>query len=146
MEQAEKKVYEIGFMARNEKGVAEVVEHVKKHGGEVVLEGAVEEMALSYPIKKQSQAHFGYLHFSADPAEIKPLNDELERVTDVLRFLIITPPFEKQKPRTMPPDRVRPGQSPRPQQMPIAEKKPVAPLPLSNEALEKKIEEILQQS
>jgi len=150
MEQAEKRSYEIGFMARDEAGVAVLVNALKSHGGEIVLEGPVEQVPLAYKIKKQAQAHFGYLHFTMDPAQTAVLSDVLERAEGVLRFLITTPPFIKQKPRPMmPPDAAWSSSSPRRAAEAAAqpEKKPAAPqLPLSNEALEKKIEEILQQS
>lgn len=138
----DKKAYEIGFMARDEKGASEIVERVKAHGGEILLEGPVEQVSLAYKIKKQAQAHFGYLHFAMEPANVKVFSDELQRVPNVLRFLVVTPPFEKQKPRQMPVEREYAASRPR-----AEERKTVAaPLPLSNEALEKKIEEILQQS
>jgi hypothetical protein len=63
---------------------------------------------------------------------------ELERESGIIRSLVITPPPEKPKPRMNPKERMmRKGED-----APIP---PVSAEPLSNEALEKKIEEILQQ-
>ncbi len=146
----EKKTYELAFMARDEKGIGDLTSRIKDAGGEVVLEGPVEQMQLAYPIKKQTQGHFGYLHVKLDADKVNPLMEGLEHAQGILRALIITPVVGKQKPRQMPMgDKARsttPGTSARPM---AAEKKPAAPAapaPLSNEALEKKIEEILQQS
>jgi ribosomal protein S6 len=161
MEQAEKRSYEIGFMARDEKGVAAVLERVKAHGGEITLEGPVEEMALAYPIKKQTQARFGFIHATMVPAEIPVLNQELERTDSVLRFLIMTPPFIKPAPRQIPEGRMRDGSasvsgassassapmsSGTTRREESAPRTASAPAPLSNEALEKKIEEILKEA
>ena len=173
MEQVEKRSYEIGFMARDEKGLAAVLDRVKAHGGEITLEGPVDEVALAYEIKKQKQARFGYLHASLDPSEIAVLNQELERAESILRFLIMTPPFIKPAPRQMPDGRSAhaggsaASSSPAPFSSvggisrragdarysgsgdvatPTTGRQPLPPAPLSNEALEKKIEEILKEA
>ncbi|MFH1246620.1 MAG: 30S ribosomal protein S6 [Candidatus Liptonbacteria bacterium] len=146
MEQAEKRSYEIGFVTRDAEAISALLESLKRYGAEITLEGPIEQIPLAYKIKKQTQAQFGYVHFLMDPAQIAVVNDELERAEGVLRFLIITPPFMKQKSRMMPQDMNRPAVPHRAAAETLAEKKPAPVSPLSNEALEKKIEEILQQS
>lgn len=142
METNEKKTYEIGFIAKDEKGIHELMDRLKAHGAEILLEGPVEHISLAYEIKKEKEANLGFLHFSAEAASIKPLSDELKRSESILRFLITTPPYIKPKPRQMPPDRAKSSQK----QTPVATDRVAAPEHLSNEALEKKIEEILQES
>lgn len=145
----EKKTYELAFMARDEKGIGELTSRIKEAGGEIVLEGTVEQMQLAYPIKKQTQAHFGYVHVKLDADKVNPLMEGLEHAQGILRSLIIYPIVGKQKPRQMPMGDKSYSTTPTASARPAAEKKPVAPTapaPLSNEALEKKIEEILQQS
>ena len=143
MEHKDTKNYEIGFLTKELTGASEVMKFITRHGGEMIFEGPVERIALSYPIKKQSEAHFGYLHFSMAPLDIKKFDEELGRHQEVLRFLIVTPPIEKQKPRPMMKEKGREGRPPR--EAMRMDSKPAAVLPLSNEALEKKIEEILQE-
>lgn len=135
-----KKDYEISFLCREEKGPEEVLRLVKRSGGEVATEGPVERIALAYKIEKESSAYFGFFHFSFSPSDMKALEHDLTTSPAVLRYLIITPPFVKAKSKGT--GKPRP-QAPTSDFAP--EKKQVPTLPLSNEALEKKIEEILQQ-
>lgn len=138
-DQIEKKEYEISFLAKDEMGPQEVVKLIKRFEGEITSEGSVEKIALAYPIKHEKAAYFGWLHMAMEPANITPLEHELEVHPGVLRTLIITPPFVKAKPRQS----MKPGAKPSPE--PKTDKKKTATLPLTNEALEKKIEEILHE-
>lgn len=137
MDQKDKKEYEVGFLVREESKAREVVDAVKAAGGEVTLEGPVNRIRLAYQIDKQTEALFGFTQFMMDPAAAKALEKALTMNPDVLRFLILTPPPLKEKPR-------KPREAmPRPASKPYPSRAPEAPT-LSNEALEKKIEEILQ--
>lgn len=139
-----KKAYEIAFLSPLEAGHEEVVKLLVREGGEIVKEGPIEKIALAYPIEKHVSAYFGYLHFMMEPLNAKNLEHDLTTNNSILRYLIITPPFEPQKPRSM--GRPRGAKVQSQESAPTAEKKsPASSLPLSNEALEKKIEEILQQ-
>jgi hypothetical protein len=97
------------------------------------------KIALAYPIKKQTSGFFGYFHFAFSPEEIKHLEHEMETSVAVLRHLIITPPFKKMEARPRPETSHTPSAR---VQIPRAAEgtKPEA---LTNEDLEKKIEEIL---
>ncbi len=102
---------------------------LKDMGLEIISEGGVTEMRLAYPIKKETRANFGYLHFGAEPRAANSLRDSLQLNTNVLRFLIVTPPFIKiQSRREEGNYRVRP----------VVETHPE----ISNDALEEKLEEI----
>ena len=133
----EQKEYEIGFLLRNDEALAGLLSAVKSHGAEITLEPSIRKIALAYDVEKESQAFFGFLHSKIMPSKISSINHDLETNLGVLRFLILTEPFTK-------------GRAPSPRKtsfaaptlkVPILEK---SSLPLSNEALEKKIEEILQ--
>lgn len=139
-----RKEYEISFLSKSEDVAAEAAQLVRLNGGEIMAEGPVEKIALAYPIDKEAAAYFGYLHFAAEPAALPPLQAALRTNPKIMRSLIITPPFLKPKIQSV-------G---RPKDRPIAggeigpvetKTRPPEPLPLSNEALEKKIEEILNQ-
>lgn len=129
----DKKEYELSFLSKTEEGPRQVLDIIKNQGGEISFESPVNKITLAYKIEKESAAFFGYIFFSALPRDIKPIDDSLKLKGDILRFLIITPPFAKNKPKAALAPRVRPSR-------PQAEK---PAQPLSNEALEKKIEEIL---
>ncbi len=136
----EKKDYEISFLLKSEERVDEILKALKHIGGEITLEGPIEKIVLAYKIKKETSASFGHFHFRALPADIKTLTQELKNNPEVLRTLVVTPPFVKSKRTTMRP--LPKAAAPAPEyKAPIA----VAPAPLSNEALEKKIEEILRE-
>jgi ribosomal protein S6 len=138
-----KKDYEIGFLSREEGGPDELRKFIIRSGGEILLEGPVERIALAYKIEKELSAYFGYFHFSMDPAAVKAMEIDLNTAPFVLRYLIITPPFVKTKPRGV--GRPKAKALPTPDSTPTERKPAVESLPLSNEALERKIEEILQQ-
>ncbi len=136
------KEYELAFLGQAEDVAQKANELVARLGGEVYLQSPVERIALEYKIKKNQSAYFGYFHLRMTPEQVEDLKRELNTFAPVARFLIVTPPFIKAKPRSL---RPRPA-SPAAGQAPSApERKPAEPLPLSNEALEKKIEEILNQ-
>lgn len=128
-----KKEYELSFLSRTEEGARQVLDVIKAQGADVSFESPVNKITLAYKIEKESTAFFGYFFFSVSPQEIKPIDEALKIKGDILRFLIITPPFAKNSPRAAMGQRNRP-------QRPAVEK---PAQPLSNEALEKKIEEIL---
>lgn len=141
METEGKKQYETAFLLKEESGVHDVVKSLKTRSAEIIFEGPVEKIDLAYKIKKESSAYFGYLHFEAAPEDVKSLNDDLRNKDSVLRFLIVTPPFVKSKARPSPRMILKTPAEPR-----IEKRRQPAPLPLlSNEALEKRIEEILQE-
>lgn len=142
-EPQDQKAYELSFLSKDEKGGSEVLELVKRLGGKIVLEGPFERISLAYPIKKEISAFFGFFHFRAAPDIVCVIDRDLRAHPSILRFLIVSFVYAKQKLRED--MRPRPRTS-MPVQLPVEriERKPAEPLPLSNEALEKKIEEILK--
>lgn len=128
----DKKEYELSFLSKTEEGAKEIVELVRSLGGEITFESSVNKIALAYKINKEAAAFFGWIFFTALPKDVKGIKDSLALKGDILRTLLITPPFVKGKPRPI-------GARPKPQK--TSPEKPAQPL--SNEALEKKIEEIL---
>jgi ribosomal protein S6 len=139
------KKYEIGFLARNENGGDDVNKTLTSHRCELIESGVLNRMRLAYPIKKETAGFFGYYHFLAEPSAIEKIKNELDLNFNVLRFLIITPPAEKQLPSAAKIEKRR-KQVVSKEIEPKAEiKKPMpAPSVLTNEALEKKLEEILK--
>jgi ribosomal protein S6 len=144
-EDIEKKEYEISVLLKAEGDLANVLTFIAQHGGEVTSEAKARNLALAYEIKKHKEAVFAYCNFRAYPDEAKTLEHDLNSRPDVLRFLIIAspPPAEKAVPAM---GAMRRGRRPTRPSGPVSDAvaKPQAPRPLSNEALEKKIEEILQ--
>ena len=143
-ENAIKQEYEIAYLSREEGALGGVVSLIKSHQGEPQSEGVVRRIALSYPIKKETQAFFGALRFMMEPDRAKALEHDLRTHAGVLRALVIRVKEKIEKPRS--PRAPHPGISatPRPQSPPPERKAPAPAAALSNEALEKKIEEMLR--
>lgn len=138
----DKKEYEISFMLTEEGVAAEVDAAIKAIGGEIITPSTVATIRLAYPIKKHENAYFGFIHFSVMPGEVSKLKDALSLNAKVLRSLIITPPV-----KAVPRDAVTGLRAPRQKTAPTAPKTEPAPVEspvLSNEGLEKKLEEILK--
>ena len=134
------KQYEISFLAKEEADVRHGLDLLRRHGAEITLEGSVERITLAYPITHEAGAHFGYAHFAMVAGDLPALTRDLRTSRAFIRFLVITPPFAKQAPRPSPRPRIREAVG-----VPAMPPERQTALPLSNEALEKKIEEILKE-
>lgn len=151
MDEKDKKEYELGVLVATEDALAPVLELVRQHNGEVAGEPRVKKVALAYEIKKHKEAIFAHFNFHAIPADAKDLENALNINAGVIRFLMIASPAPMMVgDRSMGMPMVggpaqRRTRVMRPAVVGTAgEIKPSAPKTLSNEALEKKIEEILQ--
>lgn len=135
-----KSLYEISFIQEGEnEGVPKKV--IEKHGGQIVEDKPLVRIRFAYPIKKQTQGFFGVMRFCIDPLKIGLIDADLKFEKEVLRAIIVQ--FsEKDKNEEAAlegqENRLRRGKFVR------TERKPGYEPALSNEALEKKIEEILQ--
>jgi len=138
-EKIDNKNYEISFIVKTEEGPAVVLRILKQHQFDIILEGPVRKINLAYKIKKETQALFGFFHVSGSPESLVAINHDLSINSEVLRFLFITPPFAKSKEQAP----MKPRAS-RPLAAKVEPEIKSSPAPLSNEALERKIEEILQ--
>jgi ribosomal protein S6 len=150
MDEKEKKEYELAVLITKEDDLAGVIALVRQHNGEISIEPRAKKITLAYEIKKHKEAVFTYLNFTALPTDAKNLEHDLNTQAEVIRSLIIASPAvsepidRSQIPANAGAKRrvrmtTRPGVG-----SAASDPKPAAPKPLSNEALEKKIEEILQ--
>ena len=113
-------------------------------GAEITFRVPPASIRLAYPLKKHETAYFGYIHFMALPSAVKSVKEALAHDAKVLRSLILTPAVKLmvREPRpdrseTVPKDKEKPVGA-------IAEQKPAPEKVMTNEALEKKLEEILK--
>jgi ribosomal protein S6 len=145
-EEKDKKEYELALILRTEDNLAPVLTLVGQHNGEGVSEPRAKRLMLAYEIKKQTEAVFAYFTFKAFGDDIKNLETDLNSQGDVLRFMVIASPAPAEHVSTLS-SSASAGPSERrarPSYSAPSESKPAPSRPLSNEALEKKIEEILQ--
>ena len=148
-EEKDKKEYELALLLKSEENLAGVLALVGIHNCEGVSEPRAKRLQLAYEIKKHTEAVFVYFTFKAFGDDIKNLEHDLNSKADVLRFMVIASPApaERTANSAMPPREERRTRSaPRsaPVSVPSETPKAAPSRPLSNEALEKKIEEILQ--
>lgn len=135
-----KKDYEIAYLAKDETGADLVRQALQREGGEVFGENPAERIALAYEIGKATSAYFGWFHFRLSPEALSALDHELKTKAGIIRFLVVTPPFLKGgKPK------FSAGSRPAAPAAGAESHRPAPAAPLSNEALEKKIEEILKE-
>ncbi|MBI5147608.1 MAG: 30S ribosomal protein S6 [Parcubacteria group bacterium] len=137
-----RKKYEISFLIRSESDDLTVKKIIEKNGGQDVKVVPAVKTRLAYPIKKENYAFFGVAYFSSSPETIEAISGDLRLQNAVLRFLIVTPPIVK-------------GEGERTERRPSLKSKTAVPSPatapampaagsLSNEELEKTLEEILK--
>lgn len=129
------KEYEISFLIREESHKEEILSNLQKIWAELIFVKEPEKINLAYPIKHVSQALFGYVDFRALPEKAKELEKNLKTSKNILRFMIIRDSFIK-KPSQ---DKKKIEEYKKPKQF-INQQENV----LTNEALEKKLEEMLQ--
>jgi ribosomal protein S6 len=155
-EEKDKKEYELALLLKTEENLAGVVAMVGSHNGEGLSEPRAKRLQLAYEIKKVNEGVFVYFTFKMYADDMKALEHELNSAADVLRFMVIASPAPAERPSAglMPQREERRSRnsssshsssSPAPAPVAEAPAPKVAPSrPLSNEALEKKIEEILK--
>ncbi len=139
----DKKEYELSYLAPTEEASIEVEKAIAAIGGEVATKGPLQNMRLAYPIKKHASAYFGFYYVKALPDAVVKLHDMLRVNKGILRHLIVTPPIKAvprgerfvRDARKAPPSAGVPK---------IEEVKPAQPQILSNEGLEKELQQILQ--
>lgn len=140
----DKKEYEIGFLVKNEADAQAIKQLLIQQGSEIINEGFPKEINLAYKIKKEAKAWFGFFRFQSEPAVALALKNDLRTFPNLLRFLILRLP-KKASPAQIPvPKKKKLAKLlPRLKEKSQTEGKPSL-LSLSNEEIEKKIEEILQ--
>lgn len=158
MDEKDKKEYELAVLVKTEDDLSAVSAIVKKHNGEMTAEPRAKRLAFAYEVEKIKEGVFAHCLFKAAGEDAKNLESDLNRDPMILRAMIIaSPPPAMSTDRPigvpmMPGDRGDRGGDPSHRRSrsaprsaaPSGDAKPTASQPLSNEALEKKIEEILQ--
>lgn len=63
---------------------------VTSHGGVISFAKDPEKVRLAYPIKHQTNAHFGYMNFNLETGEaVHQIRDEIRLNNNILRFIIL---------------------------------------------------------
>jgi len=143
----EAKNYEIAYLLPSSIPEEEVLTHAGKISSLIEeMRGAIKRVEepkkrrLSYQVKNQQNAYFGWTTFRMIPEFLVNLNKKIRNSSDILRYLIVE---EEEIPVSIRPLRTIPRESRAPlTQAPAAEHAPEEEK-LDLEALDKKLEEIL---
>ncbi len=128
----------------NESDLPGVLALLAEHHAETTSEARAKRLTLAYEIKGHKEGVFASITFKAYGDEVKALEHDLGLRADVLRALVVKTPALSTRPVPMGVVPVMPGERPRATRGPEeSSPRPTAAKPLSNEALEKKLEEIL---
>jgi ribosomal protein S6 len=137
----ENREYELGFMLTDDQAITSINEILTRHGAKVTFQSEIKRMLLAYPIKKETSAFFGYLYFFASSESVKEMNHELMLTSSVLRFIIVKDPIKKDASSSYyGTEQGRPSGAHKEEK---SEEAPKAADAVTNEDLEKKLEEIL---
>ncbi|MDP3881130.1 MAG: 30S ribosomal protein S6 [bacterium] len=92
----DQQIYELGYLLKNDLENKALLSELGKISAEIVHNSEPKTIKLAYEIKKQNSAQFAYLHFKvSDAGKIRELNDSLNMLDDILRFIIIKLPSTK---------------------------------------------------
>ena len=88
-------LYELTFLISSGLNETEIKEFSEKLNKIVADKAKNSEMktlkkiALAYPVKKQKEAFFGSLDFEAEKETIKTIKQEVEKMPEIIRYLLI---------------------------------------------------------
>ncbi len=110
----DKKVYEITFVLSSrliDAELKELLEKIKQGleglGAKILKQSEFNKINLAYPIKKETQAYFGYFWFELEPEKISEIKDVFLFEKNILRYLIVTPPPKHQQKTVKPKAQLR---------------------------------------
>ncbi len=135
-EEKNKKEYELSFWLKEGAPLNKIELMLNNMGAQITHNSEIKKNRLSYPIKKEVEGYFGFVHFNGDEQDINAINHELKVDPEVLRFLISKNPIKKSEPRESR------RQAPEEKFSQKVEEK--SSDLVTNEELEKKLEEILK--
>lgn len=85
--------YEIAFVLRME-DASVISQALRNYGFEILKESPVAKIRLAYPIKKETQAYFSFVNFGGNPSGLDDLTKALKLEAGILRFLIVLQPLK----------------------------------------------------
>lgn len=155
--QDELREYELGFVTQRGEDEAEVARLLEARGASIVAKKEGTRVKLAYPIRKEHFGYFGRMRFKIVPDQVASLRDGFQMRPEMLRFVIVAAPAPRAE------EEISHGaRDVQEERVPPAEAEPISSTPrplrrqayddrqsgnraeLSNEALEKKLEEILR--
>ena len=143
--QQDMREYEIGAWVKSAEDMERVKSFAVETGVQIVQEQAPKRIHMAYPIQKESSAFFAVLGVRATVEAMEALQHELRVQRPALRFSVVKGPMKQASTRPFTPRRApRTRDNERPAEMHEERPNPHKPESVTNEELEKKLEEILQ--
>jgi len=141
------KNYELAILAASEQDYQDALQALRASQIEMSAEAQPAKIKLAYPIKKENFGYFCNVCFSAAAEEIEKINKILRGNLKILRFSVFNKPVIKEKEREgKKTERTikRPAEPEKTWDYNLRQAPIEKTGALSNEALEKKLEEILK--
>lgn len=135
--------YELTFVLRTGESEEIITSVLNEFGADIVTTGPMQDVSLAYPVKKSSTGKLGYYHFTVKVADaLRQIDEKLKLNDRLLRHIIVR--VEDKKPRSE-----RTGKPRAAKKATTKDIQSVTPEvshldTLSNEKLEKTLEEILK--
>lgn len=147
-QESQKQLYEIVYLISPSLMEGEALDFHQKIKNEAQSLGAImeeegktEKIRLSYPIKKQLEAHLGSFKFVLDPTKIQELNSKVKAENQMLRLICVKTVRPQQRQIITKPFRQVPEIKPAQNWSPASIEKETPAI--SVEEIDKKLEEIL---
>ena len=135
-------MYEITFILKQE-DLSEVKKILEKNKANTISEEELKKIRLSYPIKKQNYGFLGIIRFRVDPESVESIFSDMKLSENIIRYMVnkikVSGEGKRVEPRPTP---IRPIGI-RKEPLRTGVRKSIEPV-LTNEDIEKKIEEISQ--
>lgn len=136
--------YEVVFLCEKEESVSILTRILGKYGIKSNGEKPAVKINSSYPIQKQTLLYIGVLFFSCEPEIIQKFSDDLRLTDEISRFMIRRVEKKNNKEKTEVSNEIKDRKErKRKIASPKTSRKNLETV-LTNEALQEKIEEILQ--
>ncbi|MGB9608962.1 MAG: 30S ribosomal protein S6 [Minisyncoccia bacterium] len=133
----EVKKYEVSFLVDDPLIEGEVLNLLNKIGATILFQKNAEKINLAYKIKGRTSAFFGYIYFETFPEKVVEFDKLLHQNKNLLRFMIVSDPFIRENKNNQDKKSETYNQK---SKIKYGQNETV----LTNEALEKKLEEILE--
>lgn len=90
----EKKEFEISYIVKTENGIKSVKDLCSRHNGSVISGDEPKKIALAYPIKKEMYGFFGVIYVNLPTESVKEIEKESKLENEIIRMMIISEPIK----------------------------------------------------
>ncbi len=92
-----KQIYELSFWLRSDVENFSLRDLFERYNFEIIQEIPPRILKPAYPINKENIAKFGTIYFYGDSQKIEEFKNEIRKISEILRFIILKRKVIKQK-------------------------------------------------